>query len=136
MLHMACAVARELPEETARELHQRVWAVLRQQSDAYDAFCEDALRLCECGLCGEALVPTAWSVAELALAAVCVDSLPSDRLVAVAQGALEHGKNAPAEVVEALCGLLCVLLRRVDAASVQGTVAWRATVGVTRTFHR
>ena len=102
---MACAVADELPGTTASELSQRVWdALLRARDDraAYDAFCVDARRLGESGLGWQELAPSAWSAAELALVAAGADSLPQERLEALAQEALRHVNGAPTEVAEAL----------------------------------
>ena len=136
---MACAVADELPGTTASELSQRVWdALLRARDDraAYDAFCVDARRLGESGLGWQALAPSAWSAAELALVAAGADSLPQERLEALAQEALRHVNGAPTEAAEALCGLLDAALRQVEATSLQSVSAWRATVTTGGAFHR
>lgn len=138
-LHLACAVADELPETTARELSQRVWdALLRARDDrvAYDALCVDARRLAESGLGWRELAPSAWTAAELALLAAGADSLPRERLTALAQEALRHVDGATTEVAEALCGLLEAALRRVEATRLQSVSAWRATVGADGAFHR
>ena len=138
-LHLACAVADELPETTASELSQRVWdALLRARDDraAYDAFCVDARRLGESGLGWQELAPSAWTAAELALVAAGADSLPQERLEALAQEALRHVKGAPTEVAEALCGLLDAALRQVEATSLQSVSAWRATVTTGGAFHQ
>ena len=136
---MACAVADELPGTTASELSQRVWdALLRARDDraAYDAFCVDARRLGESGLGWQELAPSAWTAAELALVAAGADSLPQERLEALAQEALRHVNGAPTEVAEALCGLLDAALRQVEATSLQSVSAWRATVTTGGAFHR
>lgn len=138
-LHLACAVADELPGTTASELSQRVWdALLRARDDraAYDAFCVDARRLGESGLGWQELAPSAWSAAELALVAAGADSLPQERLEALAQEALRHVNGAPTEVAEALCGLLDAALRQVEATSLQSVSAWRATVTTGGAFHQ
>lgn len=138
-LHLACAVADELPGTTASELSQRVWdALLRARDDraAYDAFCVDARRLGESGLGWQELAPSAWSAAELALVAAGADSLPQERLEALAQEALRHVNGAPTEAAEALCGLLDAALRQVEATSLQSVSAWRATVTIGGAFHQ
>ena len=138
-LHLACAVADELPETTASELSQRVWDALSRARDdraAYDAFCVDARRLGESGLGWQELAPSAWTAAELALVAAGADSLPQERLEALAQEALRHVNGAPTEVAEALCGLLDAALRQVEATSLQSVSAWRATVTTGGAFHQ
>ena len=64
------------------------------------------------------------------------DSLPQERLEALAQEALRHVNGAPTEAAEALCGLLDAALRQVEATSLQSVSAWRATVTTSGAFHQ
>ena len=129
-LQLACVVVDALPEDVADALYRRVWTALRRSTGnhtAYDALCVAARRLGESGLGYEALAPTTWSAAELALEAAGASTLPQPQLVALAQEALQHVSGAE-EVVEAVCGLLSAALLRVEPTCIQPVGAWRVTV--------
>ena len=129
-LQLACVVVDALPEDVADALYRRVWTALRRSTGnhtAYDVLCVAARRLGESGLGYEALAPTTWSAAELALEAAGASTLPQPQLVALAQEALQHVSGAE-EVVEAVCGLLSAVLLRVEPTCIQPVGAWRVTV--------
>lgn len=137
-LQLACVVVDALPGDVADALYRRVWTALRRSSGnhtAYDVLCVAARRLGESGLGYEALAPTTWSAAELALEAAGSSSLPPSQLVALAQAALQHVSGVEEEV-EAVCGLLSAVLLQVEPTSIQPVVAWRVTVRYGGAFHR